>query len=61
MQSKEKSTPDNSRDIKARNLITKEELLNLLKGNNWNKAETSRQLGISRVALWKKIKKFEIE
>jgi transcriptional regulator of acetoin/glycerol metabolism len=47
--------------IKPRNTVTKDGLVALLKSNNWNKSETARQIGISRVALWKKIKKFEIE
>lgn len=40
--------------------ISKSELLQALELNNNNKAATSRSLGISTVALWKKIKKFEI-
>lgn len=43
-----------------RNTISKEKIIELLKNNNGNKAETARQLGISRVSLWKKIKKFDI-
>ncbi len=43
-----------------RNTISKEKIIALLKNNNGNKAETARQLGISRISLWKKIKKFEI-
>ena len=46
---------------KRRNKISKTELITLLKSNNGNKSETSRQLNISRVALWKKMKKFKIE
>ena len=61
VRSTENLNNNNSKEIKARNLVTKNELLELLAGNNWNKAETARQLGISRVALWKKIKKFEIK
>lgn len=40
--------------------ITKEELLQLLDKNDWNKTKTAEEIGISRVALWKKIKKFEL-
>lgn len=49
------------KEIKARNTISKEILIETLNKNNGNKAETARQFGISRVALWKKIKKFNIE
>jgi len=41
--------------------ITKEELIELLNANKWNKTKTANELGISRVALWKKLKKFEIK
>ena len=40
--------------------ISKNELKSILITNNWNKSETARQLGISRVALWKKIKNMGI-
>lgn len=50
----------NNKNFTPRNIITREQLIKVLKKNNWNKAETSRQLGISRTALWKKMKKFEI-
>ena len=49
-----------SKKFTPRNIITKDQLIKVLKKNNWNKAETSRQLGISRTALWKKMKKFGI-
>ena len=51
----------NNKKFTPRNIITREQLIKLLKKNNWNKAETSRQLGISRTALWKKMKKFKID
>lgn len=41
--------------------ITGNELKSILITNNWNKSATARQLGISRVALWKKIKSLGIE
>jgi transcriptional regulator with PAS, ATPase and Fis domain len=47
--------------FKPRNTITHGELIKELKANNGNKSETARQLGISRTALWKKIKNFGIE
>ena len=40
--------------------ITSEQLKSLLMANNFNRSETAKQLGISRVALWQKMKKFEI-
>ncbi len=40
--------------------ISRDELLELLRRNGWNKSETARQLDISRVALWKKLKKLGI-
>lgn len=41
--------------------FSKEELLRLLNENDWNKAQTARQLEISRVTLWKKLKSLGIE
>ncbi len=41
--------------------ISKQQLAQKLKENNWNRTKTAKELGISRVALWKKIKKFQIE
>lgn len=38
--------------------ISGEELKRVLELHGWNQSETARVLGISRVALWKKIKKF---
>ena len=39
-------------------IITKEQLENALILNNFRRNETARQLGVSTVALWKKMKKF---
>ncbi len=44
-----------------RSPIDKEQLLALLETNHWNKTNTAAQLGISRVALWKKMKKLGIQ
>ncbi|HOV11304.1 MAG TPA: sigma 54-interacting transcriptional regulator [Bacteroidales bacterium] len=41
-------------------IITKEQLENALILNNFRRNETARQLGVSTVALWKKMKKFGI-
>ncbi len=51
------STGGNSRRV----YISKEELLNLLAANHGNKSETARQLGMSRVGLWKKLKALDIK
>jgi PAS domain S-box-containing protein len=40
--------------------LSKEELLELLKASDWNKAEVARRLGVSRTAVWKYMKKWEI-
>lgn len=40
--------------------ISKEDLLLVLEENEWNQTQTAQKLGISRVALWKKIKKFNL-
>jgi transcriptional regulator with PAS, ATPase and Fis domain len=40
--------------------LSKEALVSVLQVNNWNRNETARHLGISRVALWKKMKKVGI-
>ena len=43
-----------------RKKITKEELLELLAACDWNKAEVGRQVGLSRTAIWKYMKKWDI-
>ncbi len=40
--------------------LSKESLLALLDNCNWNKAEVARQVGISRTAIWKYMKKWDI-
>ena len=50
-----------SATIGGRTPIGREELRGLLEKNGWNKSATARELGISRVALWKKIKTMELE
>jgi two-component system response regulator AtoC len=45
----------------GRRKLSKEELLRHLEENDWNKAQTARQLEISRVTLWKKLKSLGIE
>ncbi len=38
--------------------MSKEELIEILNKNKWNKTLTAEELGITRVALWKRMKKF---
>ena len=40
---------------------SKEEIIQLLNKNNWNRTKTASSMGISRVALWKKLKKLGLE
>jgi len=41
-------------------IITKEQLNSVLSNNQFNRKATAKQLGVSTVALWKKMKKFGI-
>ena len=43
-----------------RKKLSKEKLLELLDSCDWNKAEVGRRLGLSRTAIWKYMKKWEI-
>lgn len=43
-----------------RDRLTKENLESLLTECNWNKAEVARRVGLSRTAIWKYMKKWEI-
>jgi PAS domain S-box-containing protein len=43
-----------------RKKITSKTLLELLDACNWNKAEVARQVGLSRTAIWKYMKKWDI-
>ncbi len=40
--------------------LTKEALLELLEECDWNKAEVARRIGVSRTAVWKYMKKWDI-
>jgi DNA-binding NtrC family response regulator len=40
--------------------MTREGLVGLLEACNWNKAEVARQVGLSRTAIWKYMKKWDI-
>jgi len=55
-----KGSNEKKANIKPRNNLTKEKIMDTLKKNNNNKAASARELGISRIALWKKLKKINI-
>jgi len=40
--------------------LSKEELVKLLENSYWSKAEVARRLGVSRTAVWKDMKKWDI-
>ena len=40
--------------------LSMEELMELLEASQWNKAEVARRLGVSRTAVWKYMKKWDI-
>jgi transcriptional regulator of acetoin/glycerol metabolism len=40
--------------------LSKQELLDLLETCEWNKAEVGRRAGLSRTAIWKYMKKWNI-
>jgi len=44
----------------GRKKLTKEALLELLAASDWNKAEAARRAGLSRTAIWKYMKKWDI-
>ena len=43
-----------------RKKLSREQLLELLDACDWNKAEVARQVGLSRTAIWKYMKKWDI-
>jgi transcriptional regulator with GAF, ATPase, and Fis domain len=40
--------------------LTREKLVDILKDCDWNKAEAGRRIGLSRTAIWKYMKKWDI-
>jgi two-component system, NtrC family, response regulator HydG len=54
------SKPTTADGLHKRKKLKKEELLDLLDQNNWNKSEVGRQLNLSHSAIWKYMKKWEI-
>ena len=49
-----------ARKIRIGKNLSKKELVNLLETSHWNKAEVARRIGVSRTAVWKYMKKWEI-
>ena len=52
--------------IPTRNQISdtqndRDNLLKILRDNNWNQSEAARKLGVSRVTVWKRMKKFGLK
>ena len=45
---------------KTRHKVTREMLIELLEDCGWNKAEVGRRLDLSRTAIWKYMKKWDI-
>ena len=40
--------------------LTQKKIIDLLRDNNWNKAEVARRVGLSRASIWKYMKKWDI-
>ena len=49
-----------ARKVRIGRDLSEEELVELLETNDWNKAAVARQLGVSRTAVWKYMKKWNI-
>ncbi len=47
-------------DTREKNKLDRESLIQILNENNWNKAEVARKVGLSRTAIWKYMKKWDI-
>jgi len=54
-----KVVPATSRPASIKKL-TRETLLEILEESDWNKAEVARRVGVSRTAIWKYMKKWDI-
>ncbi len=55
-----KSIMPDSSTASLRQPVTRAKLLELLEACDWNKAEVARRLGLSRTAIWKYMKKWNI-
>jgi transcriptional regulator with GAF, ATPase, and Fis domain len=51
---------DGIRDGRRNHPLTRETLIRLLEESDWNKAEAGRRAGLSRTAIWKSMKKWDI-
>ncbi len=56
---KEKINP-RIKNLRQPHSLTQKKLIDLLRDNNWNKAEVARQVGLSRASIWKYMKKWDI-
>jgi transcriptional regulator of acetoin/glycerol metabolism len=54
------NTTEFERSHVSRKKLSRQALLELLDECNWNKAEISRRVGLSRIAIWKYMKKWNI-
>jgi two-component system, NtrC family, response regulator HydG len=52
--------PPSERSAPTRGSLTRESLLETLEACGWNKAEVARRVGLSRTAIWKYMKKWDI-
>jgi len=48
------------KNVRQPHSLTKEKLVDLLRDNDWNKAEVARRTGLSRASIWKYMKKWDI-
>jgi PAS domain S-box-containing protein len=46
--------------VRQSHFLTQEKLIDLLRDNDWNKAEVARRVGLSRASIWKYMKKWDI-
>ena len=53
-------TTDSEKSHASRKKLTRQVLLELLDECDWNKAEVGRRVGLSRTAIWKYMKKWDI-
>jgi two-component system response regulator HydG len=53
-------SPANIAYPNVRQKLTRDRLLDLLQACDWNKAEVSRRIGLSRTSIWKYMKKWSI-
>jgi DNA-binding NtrC family response regulator len=54
------SVDRHSPSLSPRKKLSREKLLELLDECDWNKAEVARRVGLSRTAIWKYMKKWDI-